>query len=94
MRVWNNEVFGDVEWKKLLLLDDISRWDRKEGEEGLDSSELVERKEAQRNLERILEMEEIMWRQKSRVQWLKEGDNDTKFFHKMDSVRATKSHIH
>ena len=38
-------------------------------------------------------MEEISWRQKSRMLCIKEGDNNTKFFHKVANSRRKYNHL-
>lgn len=66
LRTWNKEVFWDIGSKKACL-ENILRWDRLEGKVGLDSSEMAACRKAQRDLKKTLEMEETMWRQKSKV---------------------------
>lgn len=37
--------------------------------------------------------EETLWRQKSRELWLKEGDRNTSFFHKMANVHRRRNQL-
>jgi hypothetical protein len=37
--------------------------------------------------------EEELWRQQSRVIWIKSGDQNTKFFHQFSSFRRNTKHI-
>jgi hypothetical protein len=46
-----------------------------------------------KQLEERQHQEEILWRQKSRVQWLKEGEKNTKFFHRSMIQRRHINHI-
>ncbi|XP_043687692.1 uncharacterized protein LOC122638906 [Telopea speciosissima] len=43
--------------------------------------------DARKKLHDVLLQEEIFWRQKSRVRWLKEGERNTRFFHTIVNVR-------
>jgi hypothetical protein len=42
---------------------------------------LAEEVKIKQKLEEIYAQEEILWRQKSQIQWLKEGERNSNFFH-------------
>lgn len=50
-------------------------------------------KELQKKKIKIMEQEESYWRLKSRATWIKQGDINTKFFHKFKNARREKNTI-
>ena len=67
--------------------------DAKERDLGLSEAETYERNTVRSQAEYLISLEEISWRQKSRMLCIKEGDNNTKLFHKVANSCKRYNHL-
>ncbi|XP_043689263.1 uncharacterized protein LOC122640174 [Telopea speciosissima] len=92
LRKWNREVFGNVHQQVKDAEDCVCRievaYDQSPNEGAKEELE-----EDRKILEGVLLQEEIFWKQKSRVSWLKEGDRNIKFFHSMVNIRRRQARV-
>eukprot|EP00253_Pinus_taeda_P012568 PITA_12568 len=93
IKSWNNSVFGNIFKAKENLNQDMKSIQQRMIAEGR-SEELAQKEQSIENqiLERDLQ-EETLWRQKSRVRWLKEGEKNIKLFHKTTVQRRMSNQI-
>lgn len=56
-----------------------------------DQRDLEAEDELEKEIEELLMVEEIWWKQRSRIIWLREGDRNTKIFHSRASQRKKKN---
>jgi hypothetical protein len=89
LKAWNSEKFGSVKHQIRALQCELGelRTQPDRLEPSYEEVKLVEK------LSEVLHCEEVMWRQRSRIQWLAEGDKNTRFFHLRASQRKKKNRI-
>ena len=83
LKKWNETDFGSITIKKQQLWSKLNALDVKEDNQPLTEEEKLEKASFRTDLEKVALLEEVSWRQKSRVLFLKEGDSNIRFFHRM-----------
>lgn len=87
LKKWNTEVFGSLDHKIDKLKLNIQELDLYDEVFGLEEEEVIKRKEATTDLFRSLKQRNSLLAQKAKIRWLKEGDVNSKFFHRAINFR-------
>ncbi|XP_020264999.1 uncharacterized protein LOC109840677 [Asparagus officinalis] len=90
---WKKNILGSISSRKADILSKINSFDLLEEQRPLSDSEFIERKSLQSSFSSIIKEEETYWHQRSRIQWLKEGDSNTSFFHKTATFHKKANYI-
>lgn len=79
---WNDSNFGQLERRISQKTDEVNELDRIMEDEILDEEKRMERKVAWEDLSNLLEVKDHIRVQQARNKWVKDGDTNSRFFHK------------
>ena len=82
-----------MEERKKAALKTLAHWDNAEAQRPLSVGEMEVKVKARHEFKRWALMEEMSWSHKYREIWLKEGDKNISFFHRMANSHKRHNHI-
>lgn len=80
LTVWSRATYGDI-FQKIASLEEVVLAHEAEFERNPTFQNRERLQKIQAELIRYLALEEIFWKQKAGMNWFKDGDKNTKFFH-------------
>lgn len=87
LKIWNREHFGNMETKIRLLKEEIQLLDEKDDRDELAVEDAARRRLIAAQLLIQMNNRRSLLSQKARIRWLREGDVNSKMFHKAISLR-------
>jgi hypothetical protein len=86
---WGKEKFGRIPRRIKQAQADLLQLN----DQTIDGNQMVNIRTKEKELDNLLQCEEMWWQQRSRAMWLKHGDKNTTYFHQKASHRKRKNRI-
>jgi hypothetical protein len=93
LRIWNNETYGLVDSKIAKLVQDINELDIRSEQAALSVGDVELRKNLFSQMWHCKLSKDSVLAQRSRMQWLREGDSNSRYFHACINSRGKKNFI-
>ena len=93
LKEWNKTVFGDLRERKSAIIFEIERLSTFRTRREFKPRSICFEDSEKEKLGDILIKEEVHGRQSSRIKWIKEGDSNFKFFHRVANGRRKRKFI-
>ncbi|XP_065871849.1 uncharacterized protein [Euphorbia lathyris] len=93
LKKWNRDVFGLLDVEIAKAEESLAQVHTNISEQGFSTSLHQQELTTHTALDTVLHRKEIYLKEKSRVRWLKEGDHNITFFHRMATIRRASTGI-
>ncbi|KAF9620903.1 hypothetical protein IFM89_015300 [Coptis chinensis] len=93
LKVWNREIFGNIKFQVEEESKSLELMQKHFDQGNTDEDFNMQMVNQENKVEKLLEQEQMFWRQKAGASWENDNDRSTKFFHAMANTNRSKSLI-